>query len=358
MFRLKGVWLSITAYAFDLCGAALAWLAAYALRFNGDVPHGYRTAALYALIWVLPIYGIAFRFFGLYRGMWVFASLPDLIRIAKSVFAGAIVVMIGAVLVQPLPIVPRSVLLMSPIFLFLIMGGSRATYRYVKEHVQNGGLIAQGKPVIVIGAGTAGAMLARELQRSPDWRLVGLLDDDIYKVGRDIYGYRVLGRVNELKRWAEQLKADHVIVATPSASAERQREVMTLCIRAGLRVLLLPVLSETSISGSVLSQVRLVNPEDMLGRDPVAVDTEHVEALLAGRVVMVTGAGGSIGSELCRQILKFAPARLVAYDSSEFNIYKLGEELLDNEQGTPLSQVIGDVRDELYSTLRPTSTCR
>ncbi|MGI4857966.1 MAG: polysaccharide biosynthesis protein [Janthinobacterium lividum] len=346
MFRSKGAWLSFAAYAFDLCGIGVAWLLAYTLRFNGWPPPAYATGALHALVWIVPIYAVMFRVFGLYRGMWVFASLPDLIRIAKAVSAGALVGMVAAVLVQPLPIVPRSVMVVSPCLLFMIMGGSRALYRSTKERLLHGNLIAQGKPVIVIGAGRAGATLARELARSAEWRLMGLLDDDPAKIGREIYGHRVLGSTSDLVRLTLQLKVHHVIVATPGASAEQQRNMMTQCIRAGLRVMLLPVLAECE-TGGVLSQIRHVAPEDMLGREPVEIDTEHVGELLAGKVVMVTGAGGSIGSELCRQILKFQPSRLIAFDVSEFAIYRLNEELNEYAGGTPIAQIVGDVRDAL-----------
>ncbi|MGI4859039.1 MAG: nucleoside-diphosphate sugar epimerase/dehydratase, partial [Janthinobacterium lividum] len=223
MFRPKGAWLSLAAYAFDLCSAILAWLVAYLLRFNGLPPHEYTISALWELLWIVPIYAVMFRIFGLYRGMWVFASLPDLIRIAKSVGVGGLLVMIGAVLIQPSPSVPRSVLVMSPILLFLAMGGSRALYRSAKEWSLHGGLIAEGKPVIIIGAGSTGAALARELARSAEWRLVGLLDDDPVKIGREVYGHRVLGTISALPDWARRLKADYVIIATPGESAEHQR---------------------------------------------------------------------------------------------------------------------------------------
>ena len=158
---------------------------------------------MHSLFWVLPIYGVMFRIFGLYRGMWVFASLPDLVRISKSVAAGALIVMIGAAMLQPSPIIPRSVLIVSPLLLFLAMGGSRALYRAIKEFYLYGGSIGQGKPVIVLGAGTAGANLVRELARSSEWRLVGLLDDDPAKRGREILGHKVLGSISELPLWAE-----------------------------------------------------------------------------------------------------------------------------------------------------------
>ncbi|MFM0498150.1 polysaccharide biosynthesis protein [Paraburkholderia caledonica] len=347
MLRNKATWLSFSAFLFDLCAVAGSWLVAYLLRFNGSIPDDFRVGAVRSLLWVLPVYGVMFRIFGLYRGMWVFASLPDLVRISKAVIAGALVAMVVSVLVQPSPIVPRSVLVVSPLFLFLAMGGSRALYRATKEFYLYGGLVAQGKPVVVLGAGNAGASLARELSRSSEWRLVGLLDDDVSKHGREIYGYEVLGSISDLPRMAEELKTEYAIIAIPSASVDVQRRVATLCVRAGVRALVLPALTAVSEGQAFLSRVRQIDLEDLLGRDPVMIDTDHVEALLKNRVVMVTGAGGSIGSELCRQILRFGPVQLVAFDISEFSIYRLNEELTDKFPEVSVVPIIGDVKDSL-----------
>lgn len=125
MARFKSSWLSLSAFAFDALAVTAAWLAAYVIRFNGAVPTAFWHGALHALVWVVLVYAVMFRTFGLYRGMWVFASLPDLVRISKAVGAGALVVMIGAVMLQPWPIIPRTVLIVCPILLFLVMGGAR-----------------------------------------------------------------------------------------------------------------------------------------------------------------------------------------------------------------------------------------
>jgi len=347
MFKNKASLLSLSAFLFDLFAVTAAWLTAYIIRFNGSVPFDFMNGAFRSLFWVLPVYGVMFRIFGLYRGMWVFASLPDLMRISKSVIAGALVAMVVSVMVQPVPIVPRSVLVVSPLLLFLVMGGSRALYRATKEFYLYGGLVGQGKPVVVLGAGSAGASLARELSRSSEWRLVGLLDDDVAKHGREIYGYKVLGSISELPKLAESLKTEYAIIAIPSASVEAQRRVATLCVRAGVRAMVLPALTTLTQGEAFLSRVRQIDLEDLLGRDPVKIDTPHVEALLRNRVVMVTGAGGSIGSELCRQILRFEPAQLVAFDLSEYAMYKLTEELHDRFPGLPVVPVIGDAKDSL-----------
>jgi FlaA1/EpsC-like NDP-sugar epimerase len=347
MIRFKASWLSAGAFAFDLCAVAGTWLVAYLIRFNGSVPHEFLASALSSLVWVLPVYAVMFRLFGLYRGMWVFASLPDLMRISKSVVVGALVVMVGAVMVQPLPVIPRSVLLVAPLLLFLAMGGARALYRASKEFYLYGGLVGQGKPVIVLGAGTAGAMLARELARSSEWRLVGLLDDDPAKQGREVLGHKVLGKFSDLAKVAEQYKTDYAIIAIPSAGVDEQRRVATLCVRAGVKVMVLPALSQLTPGQGFLSRVRQIDLEDLLGREPVKIDMPHVEQLLHGRVVMVTGAGGSIGSELCRQILRFAPAQLIAYDLSEYAMYRLIEELHERYPECSVVPIVGDAKDSL-----------
>jgi FlaA1/EpsC-like NDP-sugar epimerase len=347
MIRNKASWLSFSAFLFDVGSVAAAWLVAYFLRFNASVPPEFWHGAMRTLIWVLPAYAMMFRIFGLYRGMWVFASLPDLMRISKAIISAALIVMIISVMLQPMPIIPRSVLIVSPLLLFFVMGGARALYRATKEFYLYGGLVAQGKPVIVVGAGGAGASLARELSRSAEWRLVGLLDDDPAKQGREIYGYKVLGAIGDIEHWSSALRCEFAIIAMPSASAEVQRRAATQCVRAGVKALMLPALTELTPGQGFLSQVRNIDLEDLLGRDAVTIDTPHVEALLSGRVVMVTGAGGSIGSELCRQILRFAPAQLVALDLSEFSMYRLTEEIRERFPELSVVPIVGDAKDSL-----------
>ncbi|MEX3583630.1 MAG: nucleoside-diphosphate sugar epimerase/dehydratase [Burkholderia sp.] len=348
MLRRKASWLSLSAFLFDLLAVVAAWLFAYLVRFNGSIPWEFLRGGLIALAWVLPVYALLFHALGLYRGLWVFASLPDLLRISKAVVVGGGIVMACAVMFQPMPLIPRSVLLLSPMLLFLVMGGARALYRATKEFYRYGGLVGQGKPVLVLGAGGAGANLARELSRSGEWRLVGLLDDEPAKRGREVYGYKVLGPITELAHWAALTKAEHVIIAMPSASVEVQRRVATLCVRAGVNAMVLPSLTTVPGQGQgMLSQVRQIDLEDLLGRDEVNIDTPHVDALLHDRVVVVTGAGGSIGSELCRQILKFSPAQLIAFDLSEFAVYRLTEGLRERFPESRVVPIIGDAKDSL-----------
>jgi FlaA1/EpsC-like NDP-sugar epimerase len=339
--------LSFAAFAFDVSAVVTTWLAAYVIRFNGTPPEPFLHGGLTTVLWVAPVYALMFRAFGLYRGMWVFASLPDLMRIAKAVIAGAALATVVSAMLQPYPAIPRSVLAVAPILLFVAMGGARGVYRATKEFYRYGGLVAQGKPVLVIGAGHDGASLARELRRSPEWRLVGLLDDDKAKHGREVHGYKVLGSIQDLKTIAEAHKIENVIIAIPSAPAEMHRRVATLCLRAGVRAMVLPALTPMTQGQPFLSRVRQIDLEDLLGREPIWIDAPHVGQLLRGRAVMVTGAGGSIGSELCRQILRFNPAQLIAYEMSEYAMYKLIEELHETFPSIAIVPVIGDVKDSL-----------
>ncbi|KAG0323195.1 hypothetical protein BGZ97_012354 [Linnemannia gamsii] len=153
--------------------------------------------------------------------------------------------------------------------------------------------------------------------------------------------------MSELQRWTAELKAEHVIIAMPSAPLEIHRQVATLCVRAGVRALVLPALTPLTQGQAFLSRIRQINLEDLLGRAPITIDMAHVEALLKGRVVMVTGAGGSIGSELCRQILRFAPTQLIAFEFSEYAMYTLTEELRDKFPERSVAPIIGDAKDSL-----------
>ena len=216
-------------------------------------------------------------------------------------------------MVQPHPIVPRSVLVVSPLLLFLAMGGSRALYRATKEFYLYGGLVGQGKPVVVLGAGNAGANLARELSRSSEWRLVGLLDDDPVQARPRNLRLQGLGADQRIAADGRDMKTEYAIIAIPSASVDAQRRVATLCVRAGVRAMVLPALTALSRKARRFCRACGRSTSKICwAAIRCNIDTPHVEALLRDRVVMVTGAGGSIGSELCRQILRFRPAQLIA----------------------------------------------
>ena len=205
---------------FDLLCVVAAWLGAFLLRFNFEWPYGYEKTLWLGLIPLLIAQAIACRWAGLYRGMWIFASIPDLRRVLKAVASSAIVLLVMASLAPQHITVPRSIVLLYPILLLLLMGGGRIAWRMYKEHrLYNPGR-GQGKPVVVIGAGTAGAMLVRELERSPDWHVVALVDDDRNKWGLEVAGCRVEGGTDTLAQTLTRWDAKHAILATTSASRE------------------------------------------------------------------------------------------------------------------------------------------
>lgn len=345
--RLNWSWLSFLVVSFDLSAVIVSWIGAYLVRFNSSVPEAFLESGMAALMWVLPLYGLSFILGGLYRGLWIFASLIDLLRIAKAVGFSALLVA-GITFMMPTePTVPRSVLGLMPLLLLLIMGGARASYRSFKEINRHGALVALGKPVLLLGAGRVGAHLARELLRSQEWRLVGMLDDDDFKLGREIHGVKVLGPTGQLAHWAAQFKASHAIIAMPAAPAEVHRRVASLCLRAGIRAMVLPALTSLDGDKPFLARIRNIDLNDLLSREPIRIDAEHLTPLLKGRVVMVTGAGGSIGAELCRQIACFFPAQLIAFEVSEFALYRLAEEFAANYPEISLVPIAGDVKDYL-----------
>jgi len=333
-------------YLSDVFGVALTWWAAYLVRFNFAIPPEFLPGLQLGLVVVVLLQGILLRVFGLYRSIWVFASLPDLVCIARTVAVATLLTpLVSVVAVRYAPEVARLVFLIQPLLLTLYMGGSRALYRIWKESRLYGGLRALGQPVIVLGAGDAAVGLVRELSRSAEWRVVGLLDDSPGRQGREVYGCKVLGRIADLERVAEDLKVGHAIIAMPNERHEVRRKVAGVCVRAGVKALIVPAIEDVMTGRVSVSEVRRVDVEDLLGRDPVRIHTAEVREYLRGKSVMVTGAGGSIGSELCRQIARFEPSVLVCFDISEFALYRLSEEFATHFPTVQLLALAGDVKD-------------
>jgi len=336
---------ALLAFLHDLIAAAIAWCGTYWIRFNLEIPTPFVGDMLATLIWVLPMQGAAFWAFGLYRGLWRFASLTDLRRIVLAVTVAAVLVPLVLVMFRVQAIVPRSVLLLDPILLVLFMGGSRFAYRSWKEHRLYGLTAAMGEPVIVLGAGACGTRLAKDLSQSREWRVVAYLDDDPAKRGRLVHNVRVFGALEEVAKCAEVFGARHAIVAMPTASREARRRAAGLCTQAGLRALTVPTY-EDLISGRVtVAKVRQFEVDDLLGREPVVLDMSGLRDWLGGHVVLVTGAGGSIGSELCRQLARFGPERLVLFELSEFALYQIDQELSASFPEIERVCLVGDVKN-------------
>jgi FlaA1/EpsC-like NDP-sugar epimerase len=337
---------TLLAILHDIAAATFAWCFAYLLRFNFELPESFASDMLRTLVWVVPLQGVVFWFMGLYRGLWRYASVNDLRQIFLAVLVAAAMIPMVLWMFRIHAIVPRSVLVINPTLLLLIMGGSRFAYRMWKEHGLYQGIRLRGEPVLVLGAGDAAVSLSKELSRSHDWRQVGFLDDDENKLGLVLNGVKVLGGIDGLPQWVERLGVCRAIIAMPRATHQQRKRVIDLCGQAGIKVLSVPAFDDLMSGRVAISQLRAIELDDLLGRDPVQLDNEGLHALLTDKVVMVTGAGGSIGAELCRQIARFEPSRLLLYEQSEFSLYNIEQELQINQPDLECEYLIGDVCNE------------
>lgn len=333
-------------FLFDLTAVLVAWFGAFFIRFNFEWPTGYELGLWFGVLPLLIAQLIACRWAGLYRGMWVFASLPDLKRVLRAVLISTAVLVVFTLFSIGRVQIPRSIVLLYPLLLLLIMGGGRATWRMWKEYLLYGNGGNKGKPVVVIGAGTAGAMLVRELGRSADWNVVALVDDDRTKWGLELSGRRVEGGTDKLVEILQRWGAKHVILAMPSAKAEALQRVTKIASQAGANLFTVPGLGELMSGRVAINMMRPVKIEDLLGRKSVHIDSDNVQAMLLGKTILVTGAGGSIGSELCRQLSRFSPSCIVLFEASEFALYMIEQWFTEHRPEIKIIPLAGDVKDE------------
>ncbi len=352
---MKPNWRTLIAFLHDMAACSAAWLAAFCLRFNFEIPSPYMDLALESLVWVAAIHASLFVSLGLYRGIWRFASLPDLKRIIIAVSVAALAVPAVMLMLQFAP--PRSVFVITPVFLIMAMGGSRFVCRAWKE--QNFGSVdGQRTSVLVMGAEDSAVNLIKELARSPQWHVVGVLSEDHSRHGREIHGIKVIGALDEIGARATSLGVKHAIIAMPEAAHGIRRQAVELARTAGLQVLTVPSFEDLMSGKVTVSQIRNVELDDLLGRDPVVLDTAGLKNWIGNHVVLVTGAGGSIGSELCRQIAKFQPRQLILLELNEFALYAIEQEFTERFPDLSIVCAIGDVKStvrvgELLNAYRP-----
>ncbi len=342
--------ITLIALLHDIFMAGIAWSLAYLLRFNFSIPAEFIDSLTQTLPWVVGLQAVVFVYIGLYRGVWRFASVSDLKLIILAVGFSAFVIIAALFMLNSDIIIPRSVLVLDPILLILLMGGSRFIYRAWKDHQIYGTTLRQGNPVLVLGAGEAAVTLVKELARSSQWQVLGLLDDDVRLTGREVFGVKVRGVIQDLEAISRRYGIQHVIVAMPAVHHLKRRQAIDLANRLGLEVLTVPAIDDM-MSGKVsVSQIRKVDVEDLLGRDPVQLDNSGLTHLIKAGSVLVTGAGGSIGSELCRQIVKFNPQTLLCLDISEYALYQLEQELSAQQLPVQLVYLTCDVKNKARLT--------
>ncbi len=328
----------------DLFMVWLAWGMAHLGRYfmaPGQLPFHWLSAEA-AIVMVLQ--GLVFWGTGLYRGLWRFASLPDLANILKASILGTLVVALALVIYNRIESVPRTVFFLYPLILSILLGGPRILYRLWKD---NGLVLSHGgrKRVLILGAGRSADMLVREIRRENQYEVVGFLDDNPRLHGARMHGIRVLAGMDALPEVVERLGIEQVLIAIPSATDPQMQRMVALCEDANVPFLTLPKLGELVSGNRPAMHLKEVAIEDLLGRDCVQLDWDRIARDLSGQCILVTGGGGSIGSELCRQLARISPARLVILEHSEHNLYEVERKLRAEFPDLLLNVYLGDICD-------------
>ncbi len=371
LIRSKNFYLMIF---FDACLVAASYLASYLLRFEGVIPSQEWSAVISSLPYILPFKVIVFYLFGLYKGMWRYTSLFDLFNVLKATFTSSALIILGILFVHRFQGYPRSVYIIDGFLTFIFIGGVRVAVRIFLSEQDKGfrslrvifqlrserRLQKSKKSLLIIGAGDAGEKILREIRENPrlDYEVVGFLDDEPAKRGMKIHGVPVLGPVDRIHELSYRDEMDEILIALPSASTKQMRRIIQACEATGLKTRTTPGIGEL-IDGKIsFKAIREVSFEDILGRDPVNLDTESIGYYLADKVILVSGAGGSIGSELCRQITTFNPKNLVLLDKTENNLFHIEMEFLHRFPNVSITPVLGDVHnrgflERLFVTIKP-----
>jgi len=330
----------------DLAMAALAWWVAKLLRYAvrpEDVVH----FRWFEFPVVLLAQGLIFRWTGLYKGVWRFASLPDLWNILRAAVLGSTAVWLLLSMFNRLQGVPRSMLLLYPVVLAMVLGAPRLAYRYWKDSRLGVTGERSMRRVLILGADRAGEVLSRDLHRDGGYAVVGFLDDRPALRGASINGHPVLGQFEQLSEIAREAAVEMLLIALPNASVSEMRRVVALCDASDLPYRTIPRLDDVVAGRAQFNEIKEVAIEDLLGRDAVELDWTAIRETIGGRRVLVTGGGGSIGSELCRQVARLGAQSLVVVDHSEYNLYQITRELRANYPELLLEGVLASCGDSV-----------
>jgi len=334
----------------DACLLALAYYLAYVLRFDSGIPHRYEELLWDTIALTVAMKLVIFAMFGLYSKLWRFVDQKDFESILKAVIVSSVGLIVFLFLFSigrndP----PRGVLALDFLLSLVFVSGARFAVRAIVERPTRGAILERApNEVLIVGAGNGGQQVAFELRRNPELRSApaGFVDDDPRKQGMRIAGIKVLGPTSSLPRILDGVQPEEVIIAIPSAPGTLRQHVVTACRERGIPVRTLPTTFELLSGGvNLMRQVREVRVEDVLGRDPVRVEIDRIGAYLRGRTVLVTGAGGSIGAELCRQIARVGARNLVLVDHSENALFEIRRELEEERHFVRAAAVLGDCKD-------------
>ena len=348
----------------DGCVVALAWWLAFALRFDSGVPDRYSTLLWGTILFLVPGKLIVFALFRLYHKLWRFVDQKDFEAIFQAVAVCTAGLVVAMFLFSPQGIdPPRGVIALDFLLTLAGVAGTRFLVRtmLVERSFRAPLGPRDAREVLVVGAGNGGQSVALELRRNPELRQVpiGFVDDDPRKQGMRIAGLKVLGTTSDLPEVLDISEPDEVLLAIPSAPGELRQKVVSACRERGIPVRTLPTVFEILSGGvNLIRQVREVRVEDVLGREPVRMEIDRVGRYLADETVLVTGAGGSIGAELCRQIARVGPRQLILVENSENSLFEIRRELEEGRHFTRATSVLADCKDatrmrELFIDLRP-----
>jgi len=340
----------------DACLLAGAYFLAWFLRFDGQIPP--RELGLFGstVIWIVPVKLLSFFFFGLYKGMWRYTGIHDLKALTKACLAGSGIIVAVIFLTVRFEGFPRSIFPLDCFLSFFSAGAIRVGIRIYFHRQKKGSdrsvRITEGtqtpKRILIVGAGNAGEKILRELEDDPGlcYRPVGFVDDDWSKQGRALHRAPILGKVESAPELVKAYDVEEIFIAMPSATGEQMRRIVDVCKACGVKYRTLPGLGQLMDGRVSVKALRDVNYEDLLGRPPVQLSEEEIQRYVEGKRVLVTGAGGSIGSELCRQLVRFGPTRLIMVDASEPNLYAIQMEMEHEIRNQPYAAILGKVNME------------
>ncbi len=344
------------AMVFDLCMLVVAWCGASWLRSSPTTVPWQALFAWKPLLILLLVQGCSFYGFGLYRGVWRFASVPDLIRIVKAVVVGVLVSAACLFLFNRLAGIPRSAFVLYGILLIMLLGGARLLYRWSKDQ---GIFNEAANRLLIVGAGRAGEAFVRDILRDRNsHRVMAFVDDDKRKHGQEIHGVRVRGAFKDIPKLAEKLSIDTIVIAIPSATSQQMRAIVTLCEETRAKFITMPSINDIAFGRVNINTLREVSIEDLLGREPVRLDWQLIRQGLVHKRVLVSGGGGSIGSELVRQLVSLSPQSLIVLENSEYNLYKINHEIQREYPTVNLCAHLIDVTDrravqEIFAHYQP-----
>lgn len=332
-----------------LCDTVLISLAlslAFLLRFDFSIPPQQLGLFWECLLVVMIVKPLVFVVTGFYNSMWRYASVQDAVEILKGVTLSSVLAVASVFFLRQFTPIPRSIFVLDWILLFALLASSRLLWRIWREtYVVSRS--CEGPRTLIIGAGEAGSLLLKEIRRQPHsaYRVVGLVDDDPEKRGMKLHGIPVLGSSKHLKSLIVAHEVEDVIIAMPSADGKALRSIMDSCKNANVTFKTLPSIGELIDGTLTISQIKNVEIEDLLGREPVVLDRDLIGSYLTGKRVLVSGAGGSIGSEICRQVAQFSPEKLILLEQAETPLYEIEKELIAHFPHVRMLALMADVRD-------------